>query len=254
MSDVAKILIADDDPDYCRVTARFLSGEGYGCTCVVDAAAAESELSAGEFDLLISDIEMPGNEHLALITRAAEIAPGMPVILATGYPSIDTAIESMRLSVFTYLLKPLDYPELANQVRKALERYRMFRIVKASEQRVADWMSNLSTFEDRLQTSHSSSLDIDLRSFVTMAFSNMIGAMRELKTLIDFAYLGDSGASPCRILQCPVKEQFETVMRGAIEALRDTKGAFKSKEIADLRRKFERLLEEDQRQLGRPSE
>lgn len=252
MSGDIRILIADDDADYVKMIIRYLSGLGYLCEGAPDAPAAAEKLAAGDFDLLISDIEMPGNKDLWLIRRAAEIAPGLPVILVTGYPSVTTAIDSHSLAVFAYLVKPPDFTELTAQVKKAVSQYRVFRAVNATEARMAGWMTDLTALRESVQSYSAGSHNNQLRSYVSLTFNSMVGAMTELRTLLDFSYREDQATEICQLAGCPLKHRFETLMEEAVTALRDTKGSFKSKEIADLRKRFERMLEAE-RHPGAPT-
>lgn len=118
----AKILIADDEPLYLRTTGDLLRKAGYECVCVVDAKAALEALSRESFDLVLSDLNMPGNLKLELLHCQREQWPHVPLIVITGVPSLPTAIESVRLGITDYLLKPVKYEDLLSSVRRALAR------------------------------------------------------------------------------------------------------------------------------------
>src|SRR6266853_1369260 len=95
----ARILIADDEEVFRETLASFLQKLGYECVCAPDAASALQVLSGSSFDLLISDLEMPGNEDLALVREVHRSAPGLPVPLLTAHPSVHSAAQSVRLPV-----------------------------------------------------------------------------------------------------------------------------------------------------------
>jgi two-component system response regulator HydG len=116
----ARILIADDEPLYLRTTGDLLRKAGYECVCVPDATAALQALSSGSFDLVLSDLNMPGNLQLELLQQGRENWPHVPLIVITGVPSLPTAIESIRLGITDYLLKPVKYDDLLASVRRAL--------------------------------------------------------------------------------------------------------------------------------------
>jgi DNA-binding response OmpR family regulator len=250
MPEIVRILIADDDANYSNVLKRYLSREGFVCDCVPDGETAIAMLGEADYSLLISDIEMPGNTDLELIRRLSTVAPDVPVILVTAYPTVGTALESMQLPVFVYLLKPIEFPELLNHVRNGIARYKISKSVRASEARVSDWMNNLVELNGAIQTYSSGSVDLGMRSYLSLTFSNMISGMQELKGLLDIAFSNNSNARTCQLGQCPLKREFTEAMERAIEALRETKSAVKSKEIADLRRNFERMLEDARRDFG----
>jgi CheY-like chemotaxis protein len=247
MQENVRILVADDDADYVKMFTRFLSSLGYVCESASDGDIAAEKLATGDYNLLISDIEMPGNKDLSLIRRAAEIAPGLPVILVTGYPSVTTAIESHNLSVFAYLVKPPNFAELTAQVKKAVARHRVFLAVNATEARMAGWMNDLAALRESVQSYSAGPQNSHLRGYVSLTFNSLIGAMSELRNLLDFSYLDDHSTETCHLENCPVKQRFEALMEDAVAALKDTKGSFKSKEIAELRKRFEHLLEAERR-------
>lgn len=116
----SKILIADDEPLYLRTTGDLLRKAGYDCVCVADARAALDALSQDSFDLVLSDLNMPGNLKLELLHQEREKWPHIPLIVITGVPSLPTAIESVRLGIADYLLKPVKYEDLLSSVRRAL--------------------------------------------------------------------------------------------------------------------------------------
>lgn len=103
----ARILVADDEPLYLRTTGELLRKAGYECECVPDAHAALEALSRESFDLVLSDLNMPGNLKLELLHQGRNAWPHIPLIVITGVPSIPTAIESLRLGITDYLLKPV---------------------------------------------------------------------------------------------------------------------------------------------------
>lgn len=117
----ARILIADDEPLYLRTTGELLRKAGYDCECVSDARSAVQALEQRQFDLLLSDLKMPGNLSLELLRHGRTQWPNIPLIVITGVPSLPTAVESLRLGIFDYLIKPVKYEDLLASVRRALQ-------------------------------------------------------------------------------------------------------------------------------------
>ncbi|MFG0265776.1 MAG: sigma-54-dependent transcriptional regulator [Rhodopirellula sp. JB055] len=115
-----RILIADDEPFYRETTAEFLREEGYQCVCVEDANDAITVLNEHKFDLILSDLNMPGNLKLELLKEGRTKHNHVPMIVVTGAPSLPSAIESVRLGVTDYLLKPVKLEELLTAVKRSL--------------------------------------------------------------------------------------------------------------------------------------
>jgi two-component system response regulator AtoC len=116
----AKILIADDEPLFLRTTAQLLRKEGYHCVTAPSGHAALEALSQQPFDLVLSDLNMPGNMKLELLRTGRSKWPDIPLIVVTGAPSLPTAIESVRLGITDYLLKPVKFDDLLSSIRRAL--------------------------------------------------------------------------------------------------------------------------------------
>ena len=115
-----RILIADDEPLFLQTTAALLRKAGFTCTSASNGTAALEALSREPFDLVISDLNMPGNLKLELLREGRTKWPEVPVIVVTGAPSLPSAIESVRLGITDYLLKPVKYEDLLSAVRRAL--------------------------------------------------------------------------------------------------------------------------------------
>jgi two-component system response regulator HydG len=113
-------LIADDEPLFLRTTAELLRKAGYECSCAADGHAAMQALAREPVDLVISDLNMPGNLKLELLREGRRQWPQIPLIIVTGAPSLPTAIESVRLGIADYLLKPVKFDDLLSSVRRAL--------------------------------------------------------------------------------------------------------------------------------------
>lgn len=115
-----RILIADDEPLYRTTTAELLRDEGYECICVEDANDAIDVLREHAFDLILSDLNMPGNLKLELLKEGRTKYAHIPMIVVTGVPSIPSAIESVRLGIADYLLKPVKFDALLTAVQRAI--------------------------------------------------------------------------------------------------------------------------------------
>ncbi|HET6410200.1 MAG TPA: sigma-54 dependent transcriptional regulator [Chthoniobacteraceae bacterium] len=116
----ARILIADDEPLFLRTTAALLRKAGYHCTTAPTGQSALEALAREPFDLILSDLNMPGNLRLELLLEGRKKWPDTPLIVITGAPSLPSAIESVRLGITDYLLKPVKYDDLLSAVRRAL--------------------------------------------------------------------------------------------------------------------------------------
>ena len=120
MAEGVSILLADDEEDFLRYTATLFEKEGYRCDCVADADKALARLKEHRYDAVISDIRMPGNGDLRLVRETARLQVGVPVILVTAYPTIDTAVPAVSLPVKAYVEKPVEFRSLLSTVNAAI--------------------------------------------------------------------------------------------------------------------------------------
>ncbi|GJQ60118.1 MAG: response regulator [Candidatus Scalindua sp. AMX11] len=118
------VLIADDDEVFLRVISSLLRREGYECVCATDAKTVLENMKSCRYDLLVSDINMPGNEELEMIKYLQEVGDAIPVILVTGNPSLHSSIQSIQYPVLAYMFKPFDIDKFLSQVEISVERYR----------------------------------------------------------------------------------------------------------------------------------
>ncbi|MBS0205483.1 MAG: sigma-54-dependent Fis family transcriptional regulator [Planctomycetes bacterium] len=117
---IPRILLADDEALYLQTTAELLRSAGFDCCTASDAAEALQLLAEVPIDLAIVDLNMPGNLDLQLLIEGRRQYPDVPMLVVTGAPSLNSAIDSVRLQISDYLLKPLRFEELLAGIRRAL--------------------------------------------------------------------------------------------------------------------------------------
>jgi DNA-binding NtrC family response regulator len=119
------VLIVDDEEHIRKIMAIMLGKRGHRCRTAASGAEALEMAAAGSFDVVLTDLNMPGMDGLALLGRLKESFPDTEVIMVTAFASIDTAIEAMRQGAYDYIAKPFNEEEMALVVGKALERSRL---------------------------------------------------------------------------------------------------------------------------------
>ena len=117
-----RILIVDDEVEITEILADLLSEE-YECTRAGSAEEALSRLHEGEFQLVISDITMPGMSGLDMIPHVKEFSPDTVVVMISGMQTVESAIGALRLGAFDYLMKPFDLRQVEAVVKRALEHH-----------------------------------------------------------------------------------------------------------------------------------
>jgi two-component system response regulator PilR (NtrC family) len=122
MSESGRLLVIDDERSMQEFLEIFFQSEGYDVVTADGVAAAKLQLEADEFDVIITDIQMPDGNGLDLLRAAQESAPESVVIVMTAFASTDTAISAMKYGAYDYITKPFKVDEIRVVVEKALEK------------------------------------------------------------------------------------------------------------------------------------
>jgi DNA-binding response OmpR family regulator len=235
--DAARILLADDEVTFLAATADLLRREGYHCDEVADGPSALARVAEGKYDLLITDLEMPGNADLQLVRDVGEKSGGLPVIILTGYPSVRSAVASIELPVAAYLTKPVSFPLLLEKVQRAIARFRSYQAMQRTEDRLLRMRQEIGDVQSVAQDGNA----VDV--FLALTLRNVMGSLTDLQQLSRALNSAPSETTPCQLLNCPRGLQLQQAVKDTVDVLEETKGAFKSKTLADLRRRLELLLE-----------
>ena len=115
-----RVLVVDDEPSIRLGLRALLRGAGYEAEAVEDAPQAEECLSAGGYDVVVTDVILPGASGVALMRRIRNRAPRLPVIVMTGEPCVETAVEAVRAGASDYLSKPVGKDAILRAVAAAV--------------------------------------------------------------------------------------------------------------------------------------
>jgi len=124
----AKILVVDDEANVLFTMTSILQQEGYDVDGVGDGASAIKAIREKYYDLVLTDLNMPGVDGLAVLAEVGKRSPNTVTVMITGYGSLDSALEAIQLGAYEYLLKPTEVPELKLAVKRSLERKRLSEI------------------------------------------------------------------------------------------------------------------------------
>jgi signal transduction histidine kinase/FixJ family two-component response regulator/putative methionine-R-sulfoxide reductase with GAF domain len=125
MAESARIVVIDDEVRMCESLEKLLNQEGYQVRAFVDPLRARQALAdQGDFDCVLTDIKMPGTDGLEILRTARARDPLAPVILMTGYASLESAVEAVNEGAYDYLLKPIEFPHLRQTIERGLAKRR----------------------------------------------------------------------------------------------------------------------------------
>ena len=122
-----RVLVVDDEQMIVSLLSTILREKGWVVTEARSGTDGIDQLDRARFDVILTDLVMPGDSGIDLLRAAKEIHPDVEVILMTGYATADTAIEAMRNGAFHYIMKPMKPEEVVNLVEKAYSQRQLQR-------------------------------------------------------------------------------------------------------------------------------
>jgi len=149
------ILIVDDEPEITAILSDLFYGK-YDCTTAGSAEEALGRLAETNFELVVSDITMPGMSGLDMIPHVKSNSPNTVVVMISGMQTVESAIEALRLGAFDYVMKPFDLRQVEAVVTRALEHQDLIvakqryedHLEELVEQRTAELDQALNSLED----------------------------------------------------------------------------------------------------------
>jgi DNA-binding NtrC family response regulator len=115
-----RVLVIDNEEGICRMVEAVLTDAGYEVAASTRPAEAVEGFEPGRFDLVISDVKMPGMDGLEVLRRVKGKAPAVPVIMITAYATVEMSIQALRRGAYDMLTKPFEPEELVYRVKNAL--------------------------------------------------------------------------------------------------------------------------------------
>jgi len=135
-----QVLLVDDDVTVLRAVGRALRSRGYAVSTAENGEEASRHIAERPFDVILSDIGMPGVDGIQLLRQVREHDLNVPVILITGDPAVKTAVQALEYGAFHYLAKPVSNEALEAVLEKAVRMHRMARI----KQQAAELLGNVN--------------------------------------------------------------------------------------------------------------
>ncbi|MFN2514864.1 MAG: HD domain-containing phosphohydrolase [Pyrinomonadaceae bacterium] len=151
----SRILIVDDEPEITAILSDLFAANYYS-TSAASAEEALELLAKNNYELVVSDITMPGMSGLEMIPHVRKISPHAVVVMISGMQTVESAIDALRLGAFDYVMKPFDLRQVEAVVKRALEHQELIlakqryedHLEELVEQRTAELDQALNSLED----------------------------------------------------------------------------------------------------------
>jgi putative nucleotidyltransferase with HDIG domain len=209
----SRILIVDDDPTVREVIGTLLAEEGYDCALASTAEQALALALSDDFQLVLSDVRMPGRDGVWLLEQLKQERPATSVIVLTAFGDTEAAVDSLRRGASDYLLKPPRPTDLVRAIERALAKRRLEiarqRYKLHLEERVEEKTAELSQALHEVEASYATTLDalvaaLDAREHetgdhsqrvvrFTLAIADRMGLVRDRADMARGALLHDIG-------------------------------------------------------------
>jgi two-component system response regulator HydG len=132
--DDGRILIVDDEKAMCELIDTALRMRGYESQWCQSAEAAMTRLKETEFDVVLTDVKMPGTSGLQLCQQINQLRPDIPVVVMTAFGTLETAVAAIRSGAYDFITKPVELEMLALTIARAVERRRLTRQIHLLEE------------------------------------------------------------------------------------------------------------------------
>ncbi len=214
-----QILILDDDPQILKVLSEFLGSEGYVCSTSDCSDDVIERLRTNDFDMLITDIQMPKCSGIEVTSRAKALNHDLSVVVMTGINEVGTAVQAMRAGADDYVLKPFDFSEISIAVSNGLEKRALIQKTRSHEseleQRVKEATSklkesNLKLFETKtyldnlIDSTVDAIISVDTDEIITFAnrgAQRMVGFKEEEFSKMRLSLLLKGGVEECQYIR-----------------------------------------------------
>ncbi len=229
---LARVLVIDDDASVRAMLGAWLHLQGCESELQPDAGGGKRALRDRTFDLLICDVQLPDGEGPELAAAITGPNAGLPVIFLTGAPTLETAMQSVKLRAVAYLTKPPSLDELGELLRREVAAQRYRRTLASNRSLLASWDSELARLEE-VGDRENRRLSVDYLQVTLRHMGRMLGDLDRSVSLLATDRVGRDALE---------KIDLVNGLRRSVEVLERTRDHFKSKDLGDLRKELEQLL------------
>lgn len=237
-----RVLLVEDEETLATTLSELIRRRGHICKIANTVDGGLVALRNAVFDAVVTDIHLPDGNNLEMLEAIERIPGSPPVIIITGFPSLENALQAIDRHAFAYRIKPFDFNELLELVEQAIAHGRMRHRVDRSAERIAELAGALNNL--RKHTSHTSreALDQSVVDYLLLLLGNNAETLSEAMEILQ-AMVGERANRPIRRLSHhPEAEMFKAAVTHTIEVLESTRRSFKSRELAELRQQLEVAL------------
>lgn len=236
------VLLVEDEETLSTTLRELIRRRGHDCDTAGTVEAGLHALENTTYDAIVTDIHLPDGNNLEMLEAIHRRRNAPPVIVITGFPSLENALQAIERSAFAYRVKPFDFQELLSLVDQAVAHGRLHRKVSQSATRITELANTLGTLRAAGARASRESLDQTAIEYLLLLMSNNADSLAEAMEILQ-ALQDSTGNQPLRRLaHHPEAEMLRAALTHTIDVLEATRRSFKSKELGDLRQQLQTTL------------
>ena len=249
----ARILFVDDE-EMLRINVKqLLEYEGYDVDAVENGIQGIQRLEEQPYDLVITDLMMPGIDGIGVMKYINEHLPNTMVILITGYASIESAIKAVRQGAYDYVTKPLDFDFLKISIQKALEKIRLKRNLKRYyehlEDRIRDRTRALKEAQDQLLLTENLAAIGEIAAIVAHEIKNPLVSIGGVARMLQRKVHDQEKVEELAGIIVEEVDRLERILKSLLDLSRDPELALGKESLNELIRKTCILFEPEMRDM-----
>lgn len=242
MNTKGRVLLVEDEETLSATLGELLRRRGHECEIVTTVEDGLARLAQGSFDAVVTDIHLPDGNNLEMLDAIQRAEGSPPVIIITGFPSLENALRAIERQAFAYRIKPFDFNELLDLVDQAIAQARLRSRVGRSAERTAELSRELARLRAGASRISRDALDQSVIDYVVLLLGNNMETIGEVMEILQSLEL-QQARQPVRALsRHPEAEMFKAAVAHTVKVLDATRRSFKSRELADLRQQLEVAL------------
>ena len=184
-----RFLIVDDDKAICEMMQTLLEAEGYQVKTLNDPTQVEAEVRAGGYHMIVLDLMMPKLDGIEVLRRIRKVDNDIAVVIFTGFPNLETAVQSMKLDAVDYIKKPFNVDEFRDVLDRVMKKKGLARTPEEQLHRtIGDTIRNLRKEKDLTlkQMAKRTGLSVSLLSQIERAESSAsISSLYKIAVALD---------------------------------------------------------------------
>jgi len=233
-----RVLLVEDEETLAATLGELIRRRGHTCDVAGTVDGGLSAITLADFDAVVTDIHLPDGNNLEMLEALQHRPFTPPVVIITGYPSLDNALQAIERQAFAYRIKPFDFNDLLDVVDQAVSHGKLRRRVDHSAERIAELSAALQKLRAQATRASRDSLDQSVIDYVLLLLGNNAETLGEAMDVLQHMVTHRNNRPIRRLSQHPEAEMLKAAVSHTIGVLEATRRSFKSRELAELRQQL----------------